>query len=380
MKCIYCGSEMKHGKMYCDSCGKEAQLVPDYNALEDDYINNFMEEREDKKQSGDKKRDLDVNQTKEDQKVASRLIMISSLVVLFVIGILIAIIYVVISNNHAKDFDYQLSQAQRNYEKGKIEEALEHYDTARNLPEGRTDAALQVKVGNLYLEQKDYDSAEMAFYDAIGIDNKCKDAYKGLILIYRERKEFDKISELGTKIEELDLSEVLEEYIVSAPQFSSSGGTYDTNLKLSLSAAEGDTIYYTLDGKDPEKYGEIYKDEIKFTTEGKYTVAAVCKSSAGEFSATITQEYQIEAAAPDRPEVFPEGCSVHADTYVTVSVPENCEAYYTWDGSLPDVTSEKYTEPILIPKGSNVLSIVVFDINTNRKSDVYRTAYTYFDN
>ena len=31
MKCANCGAEIKLGCVYCSVCGKEAQIVPDYN-------------------------------------------------------------------------------------------------------------------------------------------------------------------------------------------------------------------------------------------------------------------------------------------------------------------------------------------------------------
>ena len=35
MKCANCGAEIKLGCVYCSVCGKEAQIVPDYNVEED---------------------------------------------------------------------------------------------------------------------------------------------------------------------------------------------------------------------------------------------------------------------------------------------------------------------------------------------------------
>ena len=35
MKCKYCGAIIPDGVMYCEVCGKEVQIVPDYNPLED---------------------------------------------------------------------------------------------------------------------------------------------------------------------------------------------------------------------------------------------------------------------------------------------------------------------------------------------------------
>ncbi len=35
MKCGYCGHEIPEGKLYCEKCGREVCIVPDYNPLED---------------------------------------------------------------------------------------------------------------------------------------------------------------------------------------------------------------------------------------------------------------------------------------------------------------------------------------------------------
>ncbi len=35
MKCRYCGCEIPDGYVYCERCGREVQMVPDYNPLDD---------------------------------------------------------------------------------------------------------------------------------------------------------------------------------------------------------------------------------------------------------------------------------------------------------------------------------------------------------
>ena len=35
MKCRYCGYDIPEGELYCENCGKEVQIVPDYNPLDD---------------------------------------------------------------------------------------------------------------------------------------------------------------------------------------------------------------------------------------------------------------------------------------------------------------------------------------------------------
>ena len=46
MKCVKCGAEMKEGCIYCSVCGNEAQIVPDYSVLEEDYLRYLLTEEE----------------------------------------------------------------------------------------------------------------------------------------------------------------------------------------------------------------------------------------------------------------------------------------------------------------------------------------------
>ena len=46
-------------------------------------------------------------------------------------------------------------------------------------------------------------------------------------------------------------------------------------------------------------------------------------------------------------------------TFVVITADEGCSIYYTWDGTDPTDTSARYTEPIEVPEGNNILSIIV---------------------
>lgn len=48
MKCANCGAELKVGCVYCSVCGTEAQIVSDYNLLEDDFLRGLLKEKKEK--------------------------------------------------------------------------------------------------------------------------------------------------------------------------------------------------------------------------------------------------------------------------------------------------------------------------------------------
>ena len=73
MKCANCGAEIKLGCVYCSVCGKEAQIVPDYN-VEEDILKELLEEddkpNKNASSNGKKKKSLK-NSQKTDNDVSN---------------------------------------------------------------------------------------------------------------------------------------------------------------------------------------------------------------------------------------------------------------------------------------------------------------------
>ena len=70
MKCANCGAEIKLGCVYCSVCGKEAQIVPDYN-VEEDILKELLEEddktNKNASSNGKKKKSLKNSQKKKKE-------------------------------------------------------------------------------------------------------------------------------------------------------------------------------------------------------------------------------------------------------------------------------------------------------------------------
>ena len=132
MKCIYCGEEIKEGCIYCSACGKEAQIVPDYNEFEDDYINGLVGRDTDTRRISQnelskaeeqrkKKEKAELKARKEQQK---KIIIISSIVISVTVIVLIFAIISTVKKRQANSFDYQLSQAEKAVEASDIDNAI----------------------------------------------------------------------------------------------------------------------------------------------------------------------------------------------------------------------------------------------------------------
>lgn len=369
MKCNNCGMELKNGSVFCPKCGKDVELVSDIS-LEDEYLNNFLEGKSHRSGSSKKRAVSEQSQNR-------KLVVVSVLVVLFVIAIMASIIVFVVRYQNSNSYDYQYTHAQAAQDSGKTDKAIGFYERALKLKPKSIEVRLAL--GEIYLGQKDYDSALLMFEEAVNIDDKAVDAYIGLIRVYEDKKEYESISLLADSIEDQGVKEALSGYLVGEPEFSTQGGEYDDTVEIELTSPDGCRILYSTDGQDPTKYGEQYYDPITFDEEGEYTISAVCVNDKGIYSAIVTHKYEITISAPDIPVVSPIGGNYSIPTMITVTVPDHCTAYYTWDGSDPNVTSFIYTEPIAVPEGSNIFSVIIVDNRTDKMSSIYRSNYTYYE-
>lgn len=387
MKCIYCGEELKEGSLFCSHCGKSVQIVPDYNVYDDDYLKQVLvEENQTPKKNratnsgsakagvskaGSQTSDKEGAQKKKQKKI-----------ILCVIGIVIVLVFALlilgaaIKSNHANSFDYQIELAEKAYEKGDTDKAIEYYGNALALDPDNIDVRLTL--AKIYVERKDYNSALVLYQEVIRMDKKNKEACENLIAIYEEQNNIDAILTLSEAVDE-SLKELFSDYLVTTPDFSLEEGTYDAVQTLQLSSSGGYSIYYTTDGSDPVSRGMMYTEPIELSENNTtYTIRAVCMNDKGIYSEAVAKEYKIEIPAPDMPIVTPDGGDFGVETKVTITVPDGCTAYYTWDGTTPTTYSTRYTQPITVPEGNNVLAVIIVDNNTHLSSEVYRGNFIYY--
>jgi len=84
--------------------------------------------------------------------------------------------------------------------KGLIEDAIKHYEEA-----SKEDAKGFLFLGNLYLNQNNYDKAEEYYKKAIRKNDKLADAYNNLAWVYcLQRKNLDEAEELVKKAIEIE--------------------------------------------------------------------------------------------------------------------------------------------------------------------------------
>ncbi len=379
MKCVKCGATLKDNTIFCENCGQEVQIVPDYNVFEDEYLKALLEEDNLKNKKPVEVPPVEVEEPKpEPQKKKNKklVICVISIVVLLLLIVGITVGMILQKRNTA---DYQIAKAKEALSSKEYQVALEYYEKALEFEPDNKE--LLHAMADIYRQQGDFDSAYVSYMDLINKDSGDYKAYEALISILAENNKTEEIIALGKEVTDPSILPLFEEYMVVPPTFSVDEGTYEEYQIISLSAAKGCEIYYTTDGSDPVKKGKLYTSSIdleELEEADSYVISAVCKNQKGIYSDSVTKKYKIDLQAPDMPEVSPDGGSFTTATTVTITIPEGCVAYYTWDGTEPSINSEQYSAMIEVPEGDHILSVVLMDQKTELFSNVYRGHFTYY--
>jgi hypothetical protein len=142
----------------------------------------------------------------------------------------------------------------------------------------------------------------------------------------------------------------------AAPEASPSAGAVIFGAAVSLSTTTpGAEIYYTMDGRVPDRTRTKYTAPISITAAADIRAVAVKEGLTD--SGIITAAYTVTAAPPA---ASPPTGAVIAGTTVSLSTATiGAEIYYTLDGSAPDRTMTKYTAPISISAATTIKAIAV---------------------
>ena len=380
MKCRYCGHEIPDGVLYCENCGKEVRIVPDYNPLDDILAQEIVGS------INGEPTGLDLSDTERLQRTASqrrttgrtmrgagtmtedrearrrqaqrrkaqlrkkRRILLA--VMFLILAALIGGIVLIYKNS----YNGIVSAGNKALERQEYSEASSAFQRAIGKNKERPEA--YTGLSRVYLAQNDPDAAESVFLDAIEEQAGNSDLYGACIDFYIDTKQQMEIPGLLDEATD-QVREALSEYIIDVPEFSlDAKETYEEVQQLTLTAGKGLTIYYTVDGSDPDTGSTKYTEPIQLD-EGETTVTAIAVNKNGIPSMPEAKEYVIELPIEDAPAVSPSTGQYEAATSIEVKVPDGYEAYYTTDGSDPTTASAKYTGPVNMPEGETLFKAVL---------------------
>ena len=86
--------------------------------------------------------------------------------------------------------------------------------------------------------------------------------------------------------------------VITVPEFSVEAGTQYNPFSVEITAEEGATVYYTLDGTEPTAESAVYSGAIAFNEFGTSTTIKAIACVEGEWSNVASAKYSLEVAAP----------------------------------------------------------------------------------
>lgn len=365
MKCPNCGCEMAEGHLYCEKCGMEIQIVPDFEPeIENSIIETLSTVAEEIEGSGQiqetKVQEAEVIKTKEKERKKKKSLffreawgknwLLVSLITF--IAVTVAAAFVTVFVYHRYSVTYQITQARKYAEMQDYEEAVSYLEKARRLTDDAADIVLMES--NYYYQMGEKQKAvdvllQLVNRERLEYEDKER-AYESMIYIYDEEGRYEEINALLTSCSDAELINHFQQYMAMSPEFGYAPGNYDEVITLKITANTTGKIYYTLDGSNPDEGSEVYTAPL-FLESGEYQVAAVFVNDYGIKSEIARSWYVINLIEPDPPEVLLYSGTYRIPTLIEVLVPPEGTVYYTMDGTDPGKDSPKYTEPIQMPLG-----------------------------
>lgn len=369
MVCPNCGCEIAEGHLYCETCGTEIQIVPDFEPeIENSIIETLSTVGEEIEESGadgtvENKAQTDETQEKnrqsENQEQAEEsffkdipkqgifpVLLISAVLIALIAALGAGLLY------RRNSVSYQVGRARKLVEEGRYEEAAGFMDRARELsPEDTEIALLEVEYLNQTGESDRALEILLELVDRTHLEYEEKErVFEYIIELYTEKEEYGKINALLTACGDLDIQNHFQQYMAMTPEFGYESGTYEEVIHLRISANTAGKIYYTTDGSIPDEHSMVYTAPLLLET-GEFQICAIFVNDYGIKSEIARSWYIINLTVPDAPEVLPVSGDYHLPVAIEAEKTENGEVYYTTDGSEPTIDSARYTEPIPMPLG-----------------------------
>jgi len=154
-------------------------------------------------------------------------------------------------------------------------------------------------------------------------------------------------------------------------------GLYSGRVRITLTAPEGATVYYTVDGTDPSTDSSVYQTPILLTVDTLLKFFAV--KADGTREPVREEMYRFKLASqmldttPPEVSVIPQPDDYRAGDFIRLTASEEADIYYTLDGSDPTEKSIRYDGPFWLDRSSEVRFFAI-DPSGNR-SRIYRETY-----
>jgi tetratricopeptide (TPR) repeat protein len=409
MKCPNCGSHLEDGNLFCEVCGEEINIVPEYDpdvdlSVDIDGVFDHTKEINVGEVKKQKKVPKTRNEYYEKNKHVSREQVIDSvedwdeedpnevgaikdlilsvfdfwsrsiftkIVVLFVLLLFIGFIFACILGVRKlvdrQSIDYLIEQAETSYRNKDYETAIDYYEKAIEKDPDNTE--IKFAVSNCYLYDGQ-DNNAIFILKEIATENPAlaTDTYERIFNIYYENQDWKGINDLLLSCNDDEIVSKFQEYLCKKPEFSYKEGEYDETLYLELTSAINGYVYYTTDGSDPDENSLLYTEPI-YLESGEYDIKAIFVNEFGVISEINEAKYNIKVKIPLAPQVSIESGSYNVPILIKVDSDIDCETYYVCyranvkeeERVDPDQFATLYEYPLIMPMGPSEFRFISYN-------------------
>lgn len=372
MKCPNCGAEMQQGSLYCEQCGEDIHIVPDF---EPEVEFNIEQTISGIAEDIQEEREISVQEdSQENGKRKNGKLRIHILIAVFVSLLLLTGGVSGVWFYQYNSVEIQVERAKQCVESGKYDRAIAYYKRALELD--GSDIDIRFALAEVYFLKNNKVEYEYLLREIANDSNataeQLESAYGKLIAIYRAREDFKSINELLLASDNEDILRTYQNYVAMAPEYSIQEGYYTDIQPLKLTAYGTGKIYYTLDGSEPDENSTQYTAPI-ILDDGDYVVCAYFVNEYGMASECVKKAYHITIEALPVPEVSAMSGEYQFPINIEITNAGE-EVYYTTDGSTPTLSSICYTGPIPMPLGKSSFKFI--RIGSGRTSEVVERTYS----
>ncbi len=394
MICPKCGNEITEGHLYCEVCGEEIQIVPDFDIQVEESINVTLSSvagdvkvapvvdaegitkeiptelvreatretvqeipidnppAKPQKKSVPKKPNASKKKAIKIPQISRYYIVGGAAAVLVIIGV---ILFVTLSGSGEKDpyIGAQELYAQQQYDLAA--EELRKIETETPLTDEET-----LLLADCYSAGKKYDECIAVLTGHFGNEPGNAEALNRLMEAYIAVDDKASIAALLDQTNDEVFRTKYADYIAPEPLFSLDSGTYTDDDQLSIVSEEEGEIRYTLDGSEPTESSELYQQPFIFDV-GEHTVTAVFFNAKGMPSESVQKKYVIEKKMLDDPVLLTQGGQYSDPELISLEKPVGAVIYYTDDGSDPTEEANVYNQPIPMPIREKTYRFIMID-------------------